>query len=87
LLLDEPTSAFDAAGEQALLQRLQPLLVNRLVVLVTHRPAPLQLASRLVLLDRGVVVADGPRDAVLAAVREGRVERGGLSTQGQGSLA
>ena len=87
LLLDEPTSAFDANGEQALLQRLQPMLANRLVVLVTHRPAPLQLASRLVLLDRGVVVADGPRDVVLAAVREGRVERGSLSSQGQGSLA
>ena len=87
LLLDEPTSAFDANGEQALLQRLQPMLANRLVVLVTHRPAPLQLASRLVLLDRGVVVADGPKDAVLAAVREGRVERGSLSSQGQGSLA
>lgn len=87
LLLDEPTSAFDATGEQALLQRLQPMLANRLVVLVTHRPAPLQLASRLVLLDRGVVVADGPKDAVLAAVREGRVERGSLSSQGQGSLA
>jgi ATP-binding cassette subfamily C protein LapB len=75
LLLDEPTSAFDAAGEQALLQRLQPLLAQRMVVLVTHRPAPLQLASRLVLLDRGRVVADGPRDSVLAAVREGRVSR------------
>jgi ATP-binding cassette subfamily C protein LapB len=87
LLLDEPTSAFDAAGEQELLQRLQPLLVNRLVVLVTHRPAPLQLASRLVLLDRGVVVADGPRDAVLTAVREGRVGRGGSSLSGLGGLA
>lgn len=80
LLLDEPTSAFDAAGEQALLQRLQPLLAQRMVVLITHRPAPLQLASRLVLLDRGRVVADGPRDSVLAAVREGRVSRSPMAS-------
>jgi ATP-binding cassette subfamily C protein LapB len=87
LLLDEPTSAFDAAGEQALLQRLQPLLVDRLVVLVTHRPAPLQLASRLVLLDRGAVVADGARDDVLTAVRDGRILRAGTPVSVQGGLA
>lgn len=87
LLLDEPTSAFDTAGEQALLQRLQPFFAGRLVVLVTHRPAPLQLASRLVLLDRGTVVADGPRDAVLNAVREGKVHRGGVASADQGVLS
>ena len=87
LLLDEPTSAFDAAGEQALLQRLQPLLAQRLVVLVTHRPAPLQLASRLVLLDRGTVVADGPRDAVLTAVREGHVARASATSTVSGVIA
>lgn len=87
LLLDEPTSAFDTAGEQALLQRLQPFFSGRLVVLVTHRPAPLQLASRLVLLDRGTVVADGPRDAVLNSVRDGKVHRGGVPSADQGALS
>jgi ATP-binding cassette subfamily C protein LapB len=87
LLLDEPTSAFDAAGEQALLERLKPLLADRLVVIVTHRPAPLQLATRLVVLDRGSVAADGPRDAVLAAVREGRVSRSPVTSKTHEAVA
>ena len=75
LLLDEPTSAFDAAGEQRLLDALQPELKGKTVVLATHRPAPLSLVSRMVLLDSGQMVADGPRDAVLQAVKEGRIHR------------
>ncbi len=75
LLLDEPTSAFDAAGEQRLLEALQPELQGKTVVLATHRPGPLSLVSRMVLLDGGRMVADGPRDAVLQAVKEGRIQR------------
>lgn len=75
LLLDEPTSAMDMAGEQTLLERLRPELHGRLVVLATHRPGPLELAQRLLVLDAGRLVADGPRDAVLAALRQGKVPR------------
>jgi ATP-binding cassette subfamily C protein LapB len=75
LLLDEPTSAFDVPGEQALLTRLHAEFADRLVVIATHRPAPLELAQRLVILDRGQGVADGPRDRVLSAVRDGAVMR------------
>lgn len=75
LLLDEPTSAMDMAGEHALLERLRPELQGRLVVIATHRPGPLALAQRLLLLDAGQIVADGPRDAVLGALRDGQVAR------------
>jgi ATP-binding cassette subfamily C protein LapB len=75
LLLDEPTSAMDMAGEQQLLTRLAPELTHRLVVIATHRPGPLELASRLLILDQGRIAADGPRDAVLQAVKEGKVQR------------
>lgn len=75
ILLDEPTSAFDAASEQGLLEALQPELQGKTVVLATHRPAPLSLVSRIVLLDGGRMLADGPRDAVLQAVKEGRIQR------------
>jgi ATP-binding cassette subfamily C protein LapB len=75
ILLDEPTSAFDAAGEQRLLEALQPELQGKTLVLATHRPAPLSLVSRIVLLDGGQILSDGPRDAVLQAVKEGRIKR------------
>jgi ATP-binding cassette subfamily C protein LapB len=75
VLLDEPTSAFDAANEQRLLDKLQTELAGKTVVIATHRPGPLSLATRLVLLDSGQVLADGPKEAVLQAVQEGRVKR------------
>jgi ATP-binding cassette subfamily C protein LapB len=75
ILLDEPTSAFDATSEQRLLDALQPELQGKTVVLATHRPGPLSLVSRIVLLDGGRMLADGPRDAVLQAVKEGRIQR------------
>lgn len=75
IFLDEPTSAFDAAGEQRLLEALQPELQGKTVILATHRPGPLSLVSRIVLLDNGQMLADGPRDAVLQAVKEGRIKR------------
>lgn len=76
LLLDEPTSAFDGAREQSLVQALVPVLQGRTVVIATHRPAPLELVSRIIVLDRGHVVADGPRDEVLRAVAAGSIRRG-----------
>ena len=75
VLLDEPTSAFDAAGEQRLLDQLQTELAGKTVVIATHRPGPLILVTRLVLLDDGHILADGPKEAVLQAVQTGRVKR------------
>lgn len=75
LLMDEPTSAFDMAGEAALLQALKAELTGRLVLIATHRPGPLSLADRLIVLDRGRIAADGPRDAVLQAVQQGQIKR------------
>jgi ATP-binding cassette subfamily C protein LapB len=67
LLLDEPSSMVDPATEQQLIERLRGLKDTTLV-LVTHRMAMLALIDRLVVMDRGRVVADGPRDQVLHAL-------------------
>lgn len=75
LLLDEPTSAFDVGAEQALWQNLAPHLAGRTVLIATHRPGPLEVCQRLILLDAGHVVADGVRDQVLDAVRQGQIRR------------
>ena len=68
LVFDEPTSAMDAQTETALLQRLQQELAGRTLVLITHKPPLLSLVSRIILVDRGKIVADGPRDTVLKQI-------------------
>lgn len=64
LLLDEPSSMFDPGTEQRLIGRLRTLS-NTTIILVTHRMAMLGLVDRLIVFDRGRIVADGPRDEVL----------------------
>ena len=72
ILFDEPTSALDAQTEAGLLQRLGAELEGRTAVLITHRPPLLQLVTRIILLDRGKIIADGPRDKVLEQIRPPR---------------
>jgi ATP-binding cassette, subfamily C, bacterial LapB len=65
LLLDEPSSAMDNQTEQALITKLEKELADRTVVLVTHRLPLLKLVDRVILMDSGRIIADGPRDTVL----------------------
>ena len=65
LLLDEPTSAMDNGAEQQIMRRLLEIVPGKTVILVTHRSALLPLVDRLIVLERGKVVMDGARDAVL----------------------
>lgn len=71
ILLDEPTSSMDSSAEQSWKKRFEPFLKDRTLVLVTHRSSLLTLADRLIVLDKGKVVADGPRDQVLQALNQG----------------
>ena len=73
LLLDEPTNAMDNASELALRRNLEASLAGRTLLLVTHRTSMLALVDRLIVLDKGRVVADGPKQAVLDALAGGRV--------------
>jgi len=67
LLLDEPTAALDEATEARVLAGIRPLIQGRTVVLVTHRPAPLELADQVVRLASGRgAQAAGPSDTALA---------------------
>jgi ATP-binding cassette, subfamily C, bacterial LapB len=68
VIMDEPSSAMDSQTETALIQRLAQELRDRTTILITHRPPLLHLVQRIILLDRGKVVADGPRDAVLQKI-------------------
>lgn len=58
LILDEPTSAMDTATEQSVLERLAGWLDKRTLVAVTHRNSVLSLCDRVLVMDRGAVIAD-----------------------------
>ena len=73
LLLDEPTSAMDNTGEERLKQRLQAVVENKTVVLVTHRASLLSLVDRLLVIDRGQILADGPKAVVMEALKKGQI--------------
>ncbi|WP_226472670.1 type I secretion system permease/ATPase [Dechloromonas denitrificans] len=75
LLLDEPTSAMDFSSEQQFKQRLKATAAHKTVLIVTHRNSLLDLASRVIVVDDGRIVADGPRDQVIQALQSGRVGR------------
>ena len=69
LILDEPSSNMDNSSELALKQRLGATLGDKTLILVTHRLSMLDLVERLVVMDGGRIVADGPKTAVLNALR------------------
>lgn len=71
VVMDEPSSAMDAQTEADLINRLEDELKGRTLVVVTHRQPLLKLVDRIIIMDRGKVVADGPRDKVLAKLAQG----------------
>jgi ATP-binding cassette subfamily C protein LapB len=75
LYLDEPTGAMDTQTEQLFIEKLGLAIgPDQTLVVSTHRNAMLKLVDRLIVLDQGRVIADGPKDSVLgalAALQEG----------------
>lgn len=65
VLLDEPTTGLDQTSEVYALRALAHWCRSRTLVVVTHRSQVLQLVDRVVVVEDGKVVLDGPRDAVL----------------------
>lgn len=75
LLLDEPTSSMDHQSEEQFKQRLRAYAASKTVLLVTHRTSLLDLVDRLIVIDNGSIVADGPKAQVIEALQHGRIGR------------
>ncbi len=75
LLLDEPSSAMDHQSEDQLKARLRRFSMGKTMVLVTHRTSLLELIDRLVVIDNGQIMADGPKAQVVDALQSGRIGR------------
>lgn len=73
LVLDEPTHAADHSAEERLKARLAETFADRTILVVTHRESLLSMVGSLIVLDGGRVVAQGPKEAVLKALAEGRI--------------
>lgn len=65
LMMDEPTSAMDTNSEQKLIFRLKEELKDKTLMIVTHRPSLLELVDRIIVIEQGKVVANGPKDDVI----------------------
>ncbi|WP_025224624.1 type I secretion system permease/ATPase [Methylotenera sp. 1P/1] len=73
VLLDEPTSAMDHSGEDAVKKRLAEATHQHTMVLISHRSGLFDLVTRLIVIDAGRVVADGKKQDVIEALRAGKV--------------
>ena len=69
LLMDEPTSAMDANTEAAVVKSLDEAVKDKTVIFVTHRGPLVNIADRIVIMEGGRVVLEGPRDEVLEKLK------------------
>lgn len=74
LVCDEPTNAMDVQAENAFATHIREQSKDKTFVLITHRQHLLALVDRLILIDQGKVILDGPRDKVLEALAKGKVK-------------
>jgi ATP-binding cassette subfamily C protein LapB len=75
LLLDEVTGSMDHSSESAILGHLRDFGQGKTMLIITHQTSLLQLVDRIIVIDAGKIVADGPRDQVVDALRKGRIGR------------
>jgi ATP-binding cassette subfamily C protein LapB len=75
LILDEPTASMDNAIEEHIKNNLMSLTRNKTIILTTHRSPLLSLVDRILVLDKGRILADGPKDKILTALQEGTIRR------------
>ncbi len=73
LLFDEPTAAMDHKSEEDVKHRLSAYARGKTLIIISHRNALLDLADRLIVIDGGRIMADGPKDQVIEALKQGRV--------------
>ena len=74
LIMDEPTSAMDNGNEERFKKRMAALLPGKTLLLVTHKASLLPLVDRIVILEEGKIVADGPRQEIIQRLTSGKIK-------------
>ncbi|MCG9553174.1 type I secretion system permease/ATPase [Vibrio sp. Isolate31] len=73
LLMDEPTSAMDNRSEMHIKHQLSQLLPSETLILITHKTSMLDVVDRIIVMEKGSIIADGPKTQVLSDLKQGRV--------------
>lgn len=72
-LLDEPTAMMDHTSEGRFINRFEKILEDKTLILITHRTSLLHMVNRIIVMDAGKIVADGPRDEVIKALSHSQI--------------
>ncbi|MGC9403752.1 type I secretion system permease/ATPase [Vibrio genomosp. F10] len=73
LLLDEPTSAMDNRSEMHIKHQLGQMKPNETLILITHKTSMLDIVDRVIVMEKGSIIADGPKAQVLNSLKQGKV--------------
>jgi len=67
LILDEPTNSMDDLSEESFKSKLAHIVKDKTVVVITHRPSILSVVDRLIVIDDGKIIADGPKAKIISS--------------------
>ncbi|MCS0320996.1 type I secretion system permease/ATPase [Vibrio diabolicus] len=73
LLMDEPTSAMDNRSEMHIKHQLSQLKPSETLILITHKTSMLDIVDRVIVMEKGSIIADGPKAQVLNDLKQGKV--------------
>ena len=75
LLFDEPTGSMDFSSEENIKIKLRSFAAHKTMLAITHRTALFDIVERIIVMDKGKIVADGAKAQVIEALRQGRIEK------------
>jgi len=75
LLFDEPTGSMDHSSEEEFKRNIAQYARGKTLIVITHRTSLLELVDRIIVIDAGKIVADGAKEQVVEALRQGRIGR------------
>jgi ATP-binding cassette subfamily C protein LapB len=70
MILDEPTNSMDKQTENAFIKKMKNIISDQTVIMITHKMSILPLVDRVIVIDNGKIIADGPKDVVLKSKGE-----------------
>ncbi|MGO3344044.1 MAG: type I secretion system permease/ATPase [Marinomonas sp.] len=74
LILDEPTASMDNTTETRMKRRLMEVVKDKTLILITHKASMLDMVDRIIVMDNGRLIADGPKAQVHEALRQGKLK-------------